>query len=157
MVLILLNLCWIIFAATAYFQRLDLYRHLASEGRIVSATITSLENWTDFNGLSSYRVHYQFPADVHGQPTSFTAQQYISQGLYTSLKVGQAIEVIYDISDPDISTLKLENEAPSVLTPVTFIVGAWVFSAILIYFDYRNRLSSSKVNKTLPGNSASKG
>ncbi len=149
-ILIVLNLCWGIFAVTAYFERLNLYQRLTSEGRTVSATITGLENWTDFNGISSYRVHYRFTANVNEQTTIVNAQQYISHDLFTSLTDGQTIEVIYDVSHPDTSSIKSENEAPNVMTPVIFIVGALAFSAILIYVDYRERLSSSKVNKIPP-------
>ncbi len=155
-VLILLNLCWVIFAVTAYFERLDRYKQFMSEGRTVTATITGLEDWTDFNGLSYYRVHYRFIADVNGQPTMVNAQEYISHALYSSLKDSQTIEVVYDVSDPDISTLKSENEAPSVLIPVILIAGALTVSAVFIYFDYRERSTSSKKNRTRIGNSSPK-
>ncbi len=146
-VLILLNLCWVIFAVTAYFERLDRYQRLTSEGRTVFATITGLENWTDSNLLSTYRVHYQFFADINSQRTLVSAQQDISHQLFSSLKVGQTVEVIYDTSDPNISSIEAANELPSVLTPVIFIVGALVCSAILIYFDYRFRFRTSKENR----------
>ncbi len=155
-VLILINLCWVIFAVTAYFQRLDRYQQFMSEGRTVSANITGLEDWSDFNGLSYYRVHYRFVADVNGQQTIVSAQEDISHVLYSSLKDGQTIEVIYDVSDPEIYTIKSENEAPNVLTPVILIAGALAVSAIFIYFDYRERLTSSKMNRIRRRNSSPK-
>lgn len=137
MILILLNIIFIIFAVTAYHENLDRYQRLSIEGRTVSATVTDLRFHDSSDGSSTYQVLFNFQADINGQKATVSGDQNVPSTLYSSLRVGQTIEVIYDVSDPNIFSIKSENNPPSVVIPVIFIVGAIVGSAFLIRLDYQ--------------------
>jgi hypothetical protein len=144
---LLVGLCFAVFAVSAYSDNLERYQRLASQGQVVSATITNLQDLSNDHG-ESYRVQYTFPAVLNGTQTTISSQQFISREFFFSLQPGQAIAVIYDVSDPKTASIQALNAPPNALVPLLIIGLMLVGSAILIYADYRSQFASSRAKQT---------
>ncbi len=107
------------------------YQNRLSHGATASATIT--RDWDLYSEDIGYNrwVEYSFPAIVNGKQTwvSGTSRE---QDPYRSLSVGQMIDVIYDVSDPNNNSLK-ENRLPFEL----FDYFALILDGFLVIIIFR--------------------
>jgi hypothetical protein len=117
-----------------------------NDGSTASAVITRLADYAAGGDIvPDYRAEYRFTAVVNGQPTTINGSYHITTSLYTSLKVGQTIQVIYEVSDPQNSAIVSDvsekgcSSPPPELTIILIIAGSLIFDflIILIYLKIR--------------------
>lgn len=153
--LLFFGIIWTLFSAVfaiigvgTFLNEQNRYRRLLQEGVTVSAGITKLEI-DDSGDSTSYFVYYRFTAPVKGAPLTIDAHTSVSSSIYYTLKTGQAIDILYVASDPNISTLKAAFGPPQPLLSLAFAgMGGLFFlfglgmvygsiKAIVEWFDLR--------------------
>ncbi len=119
------------------------YQRLASKGRVVSATITGLKPYLPpgSDEFTTYWVEYSFIFGVNGEIKGISNWQKIPDPVYDTLKVGQTIEVAYDVADPTnaaINPAKWSSIYINRLLILALAVGVGVL-AYLVYLYFRTR------------------
>jgi hypothetical protein len=127
-------------AGQSYYQR------LLSNGRTVFANVTNMEAYVDISDDPTiYRVQYSFPAVVNGGQTRISSWYSIPGLIYDSgsLKVGQTIEVVYDVSDPNKSAVNFGNWDSLYSKYYLGCLGISIAGfTLLIYSYYRARIGN---------------
>jgi len=126
---------FMVFGVGGFIKESNEYNRLSTEGVSASAAVTQLRV-DDSGDSTSYYVHYQYTGLVSGDPTRFDASDSISSSLYRSLKVGQAIEIIYAASDPALSAVQTEFGPPNLLLNlgVAGIAGLFILIGLVLLY-----------------------
>jgi len=115
----LFSIVFVIMGAGSYLNAQNRYHRLSQEGLTVPGVVTGLEI-DDSGDSTSYYVSYQFTAAIEGDSTQVKARDSISSELYDRLEKGQAIDVLYAASDPNLSVVKPNFHPPDLILPVVF-------------------------------------
>lgn len=118
-------------AMIAFFNNTMRYDLLKREGITATGVITK-KTHNETNPLSRREFHhyyfvYQYTALVNGSPAHFETTKEVRSDLYFRYQVGQAIEILYVASDPNISDIKADlKPEPLSSIPLTLIIVAFV-------------------------------
>lgn len=117
------------FSIHTMYQAQQTYDLLKREGQVIFGAITDLE--IDNSGDSTdYVVHYRYTLLQNNRQVTFNDKETVDSAWYRTLKGGQAIEVIYARSQPQVSRLKAVFGPPNVLFNLLFIGFSLIFVVI---------------------------
>jgi hypothetical protein len=150
---ILISLMFMVFSVSATSQAQQNYNLLEREGQTAVGTITRLEKTEGVENPDEYTVYYRYPVTQNNRQITLDGHQDGPKDWFSTLKVGQAIDVIYARSRPQISQIKAIFSAPSPFqSPVIMVFGlifvvlglGILITAIKNSYDYLRLRSSGQ-------------